>query len=106
MIEIEFFLANNVLQPMQYNSNKHAGVSLSKFCFLHKIKEKATDKLFKKSRLDYNDIKKTVFFNSSSNNSIIQSMFTSFYCTCVIKIRDENYAIKYYISLYLVQNKA
>ena len=51
LIEIESLLANNVLQPLQYDSNKHAVVSLFKSHLIREIKGKATDKPYKKSRL-------------------------------------------------------
>lgn len=50
-----------MLQLLQYNSNKHAGICLFKSRLICEIKEKITDKLYKKSRLviqDYNNIKK------------------------------------------------
>ena len=44
LTEIESLLANNVSQPLQYNSNKHTVVSLFKSCLVHEIKEKDIDK--------------------------------------------------------------
>ena len=61
LTEIESLLANGVLQPLQYDSNKHAGVSLFKYRLLREIKGKATDKPYEKSRLvlqSNNDIEK------------------------------------------------
>ena len=62
LTKIESLLANNVLQPVQYDSNKHVGISLFKSHLIRKIKRKATDKPYEKSGLmvqGYNDIKKT-----------------------------------------------
>lgn len=64
LTEIRFLLANNVLQLMQYNSNKHGGVNLFKFRLIYEIKGKVIDKSYKKSCFviqGYNDIEKTVF---------------------------------------------
>lgn len=61
LIEIEFLLANGMLQPVQYESNKYAGFSMFKSRLIHEIKGKATDKPYKKSHLmvqGYNDRKK------------------------------------------------
>lgn len=44
LTEIKFLLANSVIQPLQYDFNKHAGVSLFKSHFIQKIKGKTTDK--------------------------------------------------------------
>ena len=51
LTEIESLLANDMLQPMQYDSNKHADVSLFKSRLVREIKGKVTDKPYKKSRL-------------------------------------------------------
>ena len=68
LTEIESLLANGVLQPLQYNSNKHAGVSLFKSRLICEIKGKATDKLYKNSRLvvqGYNDTEKTALLTQA-----------------------------------------
>lgn len=44
LTEIKFFLTNNMVQLVQYNFNKHAGVNLFKFCLIYEIKGKAIDK--------------------------------------------------------------
>lgn len=49
---------------------------------------------------------KNSFFNSSSNNSIMQLMLTFFSFTCITETKDENYAMKYYVNLYSVKNRA
>lgn len=62
-------LANGVLKPLQYNSNKHASVSLFKSRLVHEIKEKATDKPYKKSCLviqGYNDTEKMALLTQAS----------------------------------------
>lgn len=51
LIEIEFLLANSILEPVQYDSNKHASISLFKFRIIYEIKRKTTDKPYKKSCL-------------------------------------------------------
>ena len=51
LTEIESLLANGILQLLQYDFNKYAGVSLFKFRLVREIKGKATDKSYKKSRL-------------------------------------------------------
>lgn len=61
LTKIKYLLANNVLQLLQYNSNKHAGVNLLKSRLVHEIKRITTDKLYKKSCLviqGYNNTKK------------------------------------------------
>ena len=68
LTEIESLLANGALQPLQYDSNKHAGVSLFMSCLVYEIKGKATDKSYKKSRLvvqGYNDTEKTVLLTQT-----------------------------------------
>lgn len=40
LIKIEFLLANSVLEYLQYDFNKYAGVSLFKSHFIRKIKVK------------------------------------------------------------------
>ena len=42
---MEFLLANSVLQPVQYDFNKHASVNLFKSRLIYKIKRKMSDKL-------------------------------------------------------------
>ena len=57
-----------MLQPVQYNSNKHTGISLFKSRLVCEIKGKATDKLYEKSRLvvqSYNDIEKTALLTQA-----------------------------------------
>ena len=61
LTEIEFLLANGMLQPVQYDSNKHVGVSLFKSRLICEIKGKATNKPYKKSGLvvqGYNNTEK------------------------------------------------
>ncbi len=67
-IEIEFLLANGMLLPLQYNSNKHIRVHLFKSRLVHKIKGKTTNKSYKKFRLvvqGYNDTEKTTLLNQA-----------------------------------------
>lgn len=67
-IEIESLLANSMLLPLQYNFNKHVEACLFKSRLVCKIKEKTTDKPYKKSRLviqDYNDIEKTALLTQT-----------------------------------------
>lgn len=64
LTKIEFFLANDVLQSLQYNSNKHFGVSLFKSYLVREIKGKATDEPYKKFHLivqGYINLKKRLF---------------------------------------------
>lgn len=64
LIEIEFLLANNILQALQYDFNKYAGINLFKSCLVREIKRKATKKIYEKSCLmiqGYNNIKKRLF---------------------------------------------
>ncbi len=59
--EIESLLANGMLLPLQYNSNKYAEVYLFKSRLICEIKRKTTNKSYEKSRLmvqSYNDTKK------------------------------------------------
>ena len=68
LTEIESLLANGVLQPLQYDSNKHTGVSLFKSRLVREIKGKATDKPYKKSRLvvqGYNNTEKTALLTQA-----------------------------------------
>ena len=68
LTKIESLLANGVLQPLQYDFNKYARVSLFKSRFIRKIKRKATNKLYGKSCLvvqGYNDIEKTVLLTQT-----------------------------------------
>ena len=68
LTEIEFLLDNGVLQPLQYDSNKHASVSLFKSRLVREIKRKATDKPYEKSRLivqGYNDTEKTALLTQA-----------------------------------------
>ena len=53
---------------MQYDFNKHASINLFKSCLVHEIKEKATDKSYKKSRLvvqGYNNTEKTALLTQT-----------------------------------------
>lgn len=64
LIEIEFLLANVVLQSLQYDSNKYTGVYIFKSYLIHEVKKKTTNKLYKRSCFmmqGYNDIEKSVF---------------------------------------------
>ncbi len=66
--KIEFLLANSVLLPLQYDSNKHAKVRLFKFRLVREIKRKTTNKPYEKSRLvvqGYNDTEKTAFLTQA-----------------------------------------
>ena len=68
LTEIEFLLANGVLQSLQYDSKKHTSVSLFKSRLVREIKGKATDKPYKKSRLvvqGYNDTEKTALLTQA-----------------------------------------
>ena len=68
LTEIESLLANGVLQPVQYDSNKHAGISLFKSRLVCEIRGKMTDKSYEKSRLvvqDYNDTEKTALLTQA-----------------------------------------
>lgn len=68
LTEIESLLANSILQSLQYNSNKHAGLGLFKSYLVRKIIGKLTDKPYKKSCLivqGYNNIEKTVFLTQA-----------------------------------------
>ena len=51
LTEIESLLANGMLQPLQYDSNKHTGVRLFKSRLVREIKGKTTNKPYEKSRL-------------------------------------------------------
>ncbi len=67
-IEIESLLANSVLLPLQYDSNKHAGVFLFKSRLVYEIKGKMINKSYKKSCLvvqSYNDIEKTALLTQA-----------------------------------------
>lgn len=69
LIKIESLLANGILQPLQYDFNKHVGVSLFKSRLVYKIKGKATDKLYKNLRLvvqGYNNTEKTALLTQFS----------------------------------------
>lgn len=62
LIEIESLFSNSILQPLQYDFNKYASISLFKSWLIYEIKKKAIDKSYKKSCFvvqDYNDTKKT-----------------------------------------------
>ena len=68
LTEVKFLLANGVLQPLQYDSNKYAGVSLFKSRLVYEIKRKATDKPYKKSCLviqGYNNTEKTALLTQA-----------------------------------------
>ena len=57
-----------MLQPVQYDFNKHTGISLFKSCLVREIKGKATDKLYIKSRFmvqGYNNTEKTAFLTQA-----------------------------------------
>ena len=72
LTEIEFLLANGVLQPPQYDTNKYAGFNLFKSRLVREIKGKTIDKPYKKSCLvvqGYNNTKNTAFL---TNAPIIQ----------------------------------
>lgn len=63
--EIQSLLVIRVLKFLQYDSHKHAGVSLFKSRLVQEIKAKATDKPYKKPRLvilAYNYTEKTALF--------------------------------------------
>lgn len=61
--EIEFLLANSILQLLRFEFKKYNDVSLFKSSFVY-IKKKIIDKLYKKSYFvvqSYNNIEKTAF---------------------------------------------
>ena len=69
LTEIKSLLANSILQPLQYDFNKHAGVSLFKSYLVCKIKRKTTDKLYEKSCFvvqGYNNTKKIAFLTQAT----------------------------------------
>jgi hypothetical protein len=49
--EINGLIAREVFEFVQYNPNKHSGVRIFNFRLVNKVKEKATNSPFKKSRL-------------------------------------------------------
>jgi heterodisulfide reductase subunit A-like polyferredoxin len=49
--EINDLIARGVFEFVQYDPNKHLGVRIFNFRLVNKVKEKATNSLFKKSRL-------------------------------------------------------
>jgi hypothetical protein len=49
--EINSLIIRGVFEFVQYNLNKHLGVQIFNFRLVNKVKEKATNSLFKKSRL-------------------------------------------------------
>jgi hypothetical protein len=49
--EINGLIVRGVFEFVQYNHNKHSGVRIFNFRLVNKVKEKATNSLFKKSRL-------------------------------------------------------
>ncbi len=60
--------ANDLLLPLQYDSNKYAGVCLFKSRLVRKIKGKTTNKPYKNSRLvvqSYNDTEKTALLTQA-----------------------------------------
>ena len=68
LTEIKSLLANGVLQPMQYDSNKYGGINLFKSRLVREIKGKVTDKPYEKYRLviqGYNDTEKTALLTQA-----------------------------------------
>ena len=97
-----------MLLLLQYDFNKYARLHLFKSRLVYKIKRKTTNKTYENLVLWYKIIiiQKNGSFNSNSDHSTIQSMLIFLNCICIAEKKDENYAIGYYASLYLIQNRA